>query len=208
MHKAVFNIDPKCILEETQEIFTPFINCYHIHSITLNVEGIICSEGSSFIFDGYKTKWLESGVKMESHDKITYDINYFYIKPDNITVLDFLIKGKNYSIPDKSLEIISKHYIEGQFSLDNGLYKNAVINFGTVVEGLLDKKLNHKRGLSDLIRDYDGSASKDDMQFITQLRNRVHVNNIHKNEDITRLDAINARITLERILCSLKDDSF
>jgi hypothetical protein len=79
------------------------------------------------------------------------------------------------------------------------LYKNAVLNFGTTLEGLLNKSLTNKK-LNDLIIQYEGSADKDHMHFIRRLRNKVHPNQISLSEDITRKEAVEARNKLETII--------
>ncbi len=198
MYKAVFKIQSDCLEVANQEIFTPFVNCYQIHSVTMYVNGVSYEQDIVFCFIGHKTKWINIGFQLETTDTIIFDINYFYIRPDDIEVLGFLVDTL-YSNQTKSKEIISKHYIEGQFSLDNGLYKNAVLNFGTTLEGILNKSLTNQ-DLNDLINNYTGSADKTDMHFIRQLRNKVHPNQISATQDISRKEAIEARNYLEVII--------
>lgn len=203
MYKAVFKIQPECIDPVNQEIFTPFINCYQIHSVMLNIGGLIQEQDIDFEIDEHKTKWLGNIFGIHSEDSILFDINYFYIKPENVEVLGFLI-NETYSNPLKTKEIISRHYIDGQFSLDNGLYKNAALNFGTVLEGLLNKTLSNKK-LEKLIDDYSGTADKEAMHFIRNIRNKVHPNRISNTEDVSRLEAIQARDKLEIIINEIKN---
>lgn len=155
MYKGIFKVTGNLIDEANKELFTPFVNCYHLHSATISFNGISYEEDIDFSFIGNKTKW-NADFNIESTDIFNFEINYFYIKPDNINILDFLVDG-TYVNPAKTKEIISKHYIEGQFSLDNGLYKNAVLNFGTALEGILNKSLTSKK-LDKLINDYTGIA--------------------------------------------------
>ena len=197
MFKAIFKIENKCIDIANQEIFTPFINCYHLHSLTISMNGVSYEEDDDFKIIGYKIKWT-GAFDLEAGDKLILDINYFYIRPDDTNVLSFLIDS-SYSNSVKSNEIISKHYIEGQFSLDNGMYKNAALNFGTTLEGLLNKTLTNQN-LNILIDNYQGEADKIAMHKIRELRNKVHPNKISMSEDITRQEAIDARNLLEEIL--------
>ena len=197
MYKAVYKIHSDCLDEKSQKIFTPFINCYQIHSVTIYANGLAQEHEIDFIFNNEETEWI-SEIRFSNNWSLIFDINYFYIRPENIEVLGFLV-NEIYSNPDKSKEIISKHYIDGQFSLDNGLYKNAVLNFGTTLEGLLNKKLE-RVDLHDLIESYDGDAKKEDMHFIRELRNKVHPNRITESQDITRKEAIKARNIMESIL--------
>jgi hypothetical protein len=155
----------------------------------------------TLFFLGEYTKW-SGGFQIDQSDSIVFDVNYFYIKPMNTEVLGFLIDG-TYSNQTKTKGIISKHYIEGQFSLDNGLYKNAVLNFGTTLEGLLNKQLNNTT-LKHLIDGYSGAADKVDMHLLRKLRNKVHPNQISNSQDISRMEAINARNILELILKKLE----
>ena len=88
--------------------------------------------------------------------------------------------------------------------MDNGLYKNAVLNFGTTLEALLNKNLQDKK-LCDLIKDYSGATDKtamteNEMTSIRNLRNKVHPHRISQTQDITRKEAINTRNQLEIII--------
>lgn len=202
MYKAIFKIENECINVIEQEIFTPFINCFQMHSVMVYVNGLAQEQDFDYKFIGHKTKWLGDIFDLHSGDSIVFDMNYFYIRPDDIEVLGFLV-DTTYLNPLKSKEIISKHYIEGQFSLDNGLYKNAVLNFGTTLDGILNKNLVRKE-LNDLIIEYSGEADKESMHFIRQLRNKVHTNQISASQDISRTEAIEARNKLETILYKIK----
>lgn len=196
MYKAIYKIQLECLDGHSKTIFTPFIKCYQIHSVTIYANGIAQEMNVDFYFDNFKTIWFED--YFENDWSMLFDINYFYIRPDDIEVLGFLV-DTSFTNQTKSKEIISKHYIEGQFSLDNGLYKNAVLNFGTTLEGLLNKGLQRVE-LNDLINSYNGSADKNDMHFIRQLRNKVHPNQILATQDISGKEAIEARNKLEKIL--------
>lgn len=197
MFKGIFKITSNLIDVENQEIFTPFVNCYHLHSAILSFNGISYEEDADFNFEGFKTKWT-GAFNLEEEDVLIFDLNYFYIKPDNLNVLSFIVDN-TYTNPAKSNEIISKHYIEGQFSLDNGLYKNAVLNFGTALEGILNKSLANQ-DLNYLIENYPGEADKSKMHTLRKLRNKVHPNRISSTQDVTRKEAIEARQNLELIL--------
>jgi hypothetical protein len=83
----------------------------------------------------------------------------------------------SFGNPSLSKEIISKHYTEGQFCLDNGLYKNAVVNFGTTLEALLNKNFQSKK-FEVLINNYFGTTDKVVMNSIRNLRNKIHPNRI------------------------------
>lgn len=120
----------------------------------------------------------------------------------NQTFVLFILYSKLQILSQRSREIISKHYISGQFSLDNGLYKEAALNFGTVLEGVLSKDLSSK-SLNDLIRDYSGSADITLMNEIRKFRNKVHPKLIGTSQDITRYEGIKARNNLEIILKTL-----
>lgn len=196
MYKAIYKIQTECLDSENNKIFTPFINCYQIHSVIIYVNGLAQEMDIDFYINNHETIWSED--YFENDWSLIFEINYFYIKPDNIEIFSFLIDN-SFSDQTKSKEIISKHYIEGQFSLDNGLYKNAVLNFGTTLEGLLNKSLTNRK-LNNLINQYEGSANKDDMHFIRRLRNKVHPNQISLSEDITRKEAVEARNKLETII--------
>lgn len=200
MYKSIFKLQSDCIDIANQKLFTPFINCYELHSSRLNVNGVSYEEGIDYSFSNEWTNWI-GGFSLDISDSILFDIDYFYIRKHDIDVLSFLVDA-TYANQMTTKEIVSKHYVEGQFSLDNGLYKNAVLNFGTVLEGLLNKSLTNTT-LANLISSYSGGASTSDMTTIRQFRNKVHPNQISLTQDITRTEAVDARNNLERILKNL-----
>lgn len=206
MYKSIFKISFQCIDFSKQEIHTPFINCYIIHSAYMIVNGVIYEENVVFKFENHFTKMLE-GNKLEDGDHIIIELNYFYMRNEDKQILNFLIsEERGYSHMDLTNGIVSKHYVEGQFSLDNGLYKNAALNFGTVLEGLLNKRLGDTP-LNSFIEDYidDDNDNKERMHSIRLLRNRVHPNRLIETEDISRKEAIEARNNLEIILKKMYD---
>lgn len=199
MFKAIFKISKECIDVTDQVIHTPFINCYMLHSAHLFINGIIYEQDIDFVFDKHLTKWIGS-FKIEENDSITLELNYFYIRNEDYRILDYITEtDKGYSNIELTNKIISKHYTEGQFSLDNGLYKNSALNFGTVLEGILNKSMANTT-LNDLINSYTGVVNKDLMHFIRTMRNRVHPNKLVDTEDICRNEAIDVRNKLEIIL--------
>lgn len=200
MYKAIYKVQGDCIDGDKNAIFSPFINCYYLHSVTIIYNGIIYQEEIDFTINEYFTQWNFDIEKMEC-DVYTYEINYYYIRAEDPNILKFIVDNR-YANPSKTNEIISKHYVEGQFCLDNGLYKNAVLNFGTTLEGLLNFELKSIK-LDDLIRKYTGNASKNKMHFLRRLRNKVHTNKIINNNDVSRMEAVKARNELELIIRNL-----
>ena len=200
MYKAIYRIQPECIDEKENKIFTPFLNCYELHSVFANSDGHIEN-----IF--YKEENFSYIKRLYIHDNyfnLTFDINYFYIRLNNTPIFESIINS-SYKDTENSKSIASKHYIEGQFSLDNGLYKNAVMNFGTTLECLLNKRLDNSK-FEKLINQYQGLASKEDMHYIRELRNKVHPNRIKDFQDITQSEAVDARNKLEVILKHFSND--
>lgn len=194
MYKAIYRIQPECIDEKENVIFTPFLNCYELHSVFVNFGGL---QEDEILLNGNYT-FIQTFYKGYNGFKITFDINYFYMNLTNRTMFDSIIDS-SFKDPKNSRLIASKHYTEGQFSLDNGLYKNAVMNFGTALECLLNKRLDNSK-FEKLIESYNGQASKEDMHLIRELRNKVHPNRIKDFQDITHREAIEARNKLEVIL--------
>lgn len=204
MYKAIFKISFECIDLLKQEIFTPFINCYNIHSAYMIVNGAIYEEDVVFKLDNHLTKMIGQN-ELEDGDHIIMELNYFYMRNEDKQILSFLISEEGeYSDVVLTNEIASKHYVEGQFSLDNGLYKNAALNFGTVLEGLLNKRLESTT-LNSLIEDFTNHEDRELMHFIRLLRNKVHPNRLMNTEDITRREATEARNNLEIILKKMND---
>jgi hypothetical protein len=55
MYKAIYKINKESLDVVNKKIFTPFIKCYHIHSITIYVNGIAYEEGMDFQLSNYET---------------------------------------------------------------------------------------------------------------------------------------------------------
>jgi hypothetical protein len=200
MYKAIYRIQPECINEKENKIFTPFLNCYELHSVFVNSDGHI---ENIFHWEG-NFSYIKRLYIHDSSFNLTFDINYFYIRLNHTPIFESIIDS-NYKDKENSKSIASKHYIEGQFSLDNGLYKNAVMNFGTTLECLLNKRLDNSK-FEKLINQYQGLASKEDMHYIRELRNKVHPNRIKDFQDITQSEAVDARNKLEVILKHFSTD--
>jgi len=197
MYKAVYKIQHDCIVQGENRIFTPFLNCYELHSVFVNFGGLF--EDEIDFRENYT--FIKRFYKSADGYRITFDINYFYMNLNNTKMFDSIIDS-SFKYPKNSRLIASKHYTEGQFSLDNGLYKNAVMNFGTALECLLNKRLDNSK-FDNLIESYNGQASKEDMHLIRELRNKVHPNRIKDFQDITQREAVEARNKLEIILKNL-----
>ena len=110
MYKAIYKIQPCCLDEEDQTIFSPFINCYYLHSATIYVNGVSYEEDVDFVFEKHKTRWIGSlplSSKNGDNDTIIFELNYFYMRPD-YQVLEFLVDS-SFGDQDSSQKIISKH---------------------------------------------------------------------------------------------------
>lgn len=108
----------------------------------------------------------------------------------------------------KRTEIFVKHYINGIFAFDSGLYKEAVLNFGTVLEVMLNTELNNislggQRGL--IATTTIAPGLRDNMTFIRECRNKVHANRIADLGDISRLESRKCRMNLDEILTEVVD---
>lgn len=200
MYKSLIKIHSDCIYEDSQSIFVPCINCYYIHSIFLYMGGLANEEGSDFEIEHPFIKWRyeDFGATIEKSDSLRLEINYHYMKFEETTCFDFIIHDEFVDF-DKSNKIASKHYMEGIFSLDNGLYKNSVTNFGTVLEALLNRKLNNV-SLKKLIEQYEDISIIPHMEYVRNTRNKIHASAIVGNQDVTRKEAIECRNSLDRIL--------
>lgn len=208
MYKAKYHIPHDCLPNDNsnQSIFAPFLQCYYTHGINIIVNGMTLNDVGVVKITDYWAEWQvqEADFHLDKGDNVVFEIDYFYMRPDNTEVLAFLIDSSDANLK-KTKNIISSHYVQGQFALDNGLYKSAVLSFGTTLEGLLNKELKYKK-LSLLIDGYKGSADKQSMHFIRELRNKVHPEKIEQTEDVTRQEAISAREHLEVILKKMHDD--
>jgi hypothetical protein len=187
--------------EAGQRIFAPVIGAINVHTINIfcgalpNIKGFSISH-PWIVLDGNII-----GHKIEKSDEIYVVADYFY-KTSDKNILSFAI-GSNYSDKEKTGEILASHYIDGHFALDCGLYKEAVFNFGTVVEALVNTNLEYCRlesGITKDVRFQNEPDLKQKMLFINSLRNRVHPEQISNVGLITREEALKARLVLQDII--------
>lgn len=215
MYKAVYELQKDCWEKEEKRIFAPFLMCYHLHTIDLMRNGLSQLENDDFnikelneIDKAYIS--FDDLIKMDDYESLILSIDYFYKRADSKKILDFKFNELKHTYKwkniDKSIEIASTHYMDAQFSLDNGLYKNAVLNFGIVLESLANTDLDGNFNLKEFTESYSKNQRiKSEMNEIREYRNKVHPNKIFdissgNNIDITRKDAIKCRNYMEKIL--------
>jgi hypothetical protein len=188
---------------DKQRIFAPVCAAMHIHIIKLCINGLAIVQGFKVQHPWIYVDRIVLGYEIDANDDLRLEIEYFY-KSDFGDVLDTLVDTTYPAeTASKSKAILSSHYIDGHFALDNGLYREAVTNFGTVIETLVNRTLNHDQ-LKSLISN-DPTVSSDPkiqqhMHDLRELRNRVHPNQISKMGTISREDAESARLKLQDII--------
>lgn len=147
MYKSRYLVDPGLVDESGQKIFVPYTLCYSIHSIVVLINGLNVEEGTAFCLNDEFFVWKPSaGYRLERTDRVVLEINYFYKTSWNdistfsnsLFAVDSTVQS---GVIDKRRSIFSKHYIDGQFALDNGLYKESVMDFGTALETILNSSL-------------------------------------------------------------------
>jgi len=172
-----------------------------IHTMKLSVNGQTLSRGFSFKHPWIVLDQQYIGYSIAATDGVFLEVEYHY-KSDRGDLLDNLV-DQSYAKGDESKQILSAHFVDGHFALDNELYKEAISNFGTVVEAMVNRKMS-KDGLAALI-DKDPTALmsppiQQHMRDIKDMRNRVHPNWIADYGHISREDAEDARYKLQEII--------
>lgn len=194
-----FKLSPASIDALNCRVFAPILGAVQRHIVVVEINGL--PEDTDFYL---QPPWLELdrsklGFDLEPSDKLSLHVEYFY-KADAPYLFGFLT---GHTADDHRTEIISKHYIDGHFSFDNGLYKEAVLNFGTVLEAVLNVNFT-KANLVDLIKTESCAATnkdvRDHMHLIRKLRNKVHPREISKTADVGPHDAAQARLALQEII--------
>jgi hypothetical protein len=189
--------------EPLQRIFAPIVGAWFVQSSRLSINGQMIMSG--FRLEHPWIVWDQTDVGYALHvgDNVCLQADYFY-KTDRIHLLDCVLP-RDYpsATAGAAKEIMSTHFIDGHFAFDNGLYKEAVSNFGTVAEALLNRTMENT-ALKTLITN-DPVAKKaptiqDSLNFIRELRNRVHPNQIKSSGNISFEDARSARHQLQKIL--------
>lgn len=185
-----------------QQIFAPILGAYIEHSVDLRINQIFYPRG--FSQNGI---WLELdtaalGFSLDKDDEVGIQIEYFF-KSSHDRLLGFLVR-RHYAADtrEKTVEIMSDHYIDGNFAFDNGLHREAVMNFGTVLESILDLELNGEKSLNDFIKAEKTATSqiKSDMNEIRKARNSVHPSRLKTSAKVSRMDAQRVREALHRVM--------
>jgi hypothetical protein len=203
-YSTLYPLSPFTVDSAKQRIFAPVCATMHIHTIKLCINGQSQVRGFKVQHPWVLVDNVVLGCEIESSDELWLEIEYFY-KSNYGDVLDTLVdKTYQANTASKTKSILSNHYVDGHFALDNGLYKEAVTNFGTVIETLVNRKLEDNTTLDALISK-DPTASSDPniqkyMHDLRKLRNRVHPNQISKIGSIGREDAEDARFKLQDII--------
>ncbi len=203
MHSTLCPLSKHVIDGSAQRIFAPVISTMHLHTIKIVINGV-------FYLRGFRCEhpWIYFdeallGFPIGEDDEIYIEGHYFY-KTDATNLWDSVVDASYpLATANDTKRILSRHYIDGHFSLDNGLYKEAVINFGTVVEALVNRTLSREKLEVLINKDPTSlldSSIQNKMHNLRNLRNRVHPNQISANGEITREEAENARYELQEIM--------
>ncbi|MBN2295355.1 MAG: hypothetical protein JXM70_23190 [Pirellulales bacterium] len=220
MYRTLIRSERGAIDKANRRVFLPVLAAYEIHSVHIDFLGCTTQhESIDFRIDVPFIHWLDDGIAntLRSDDHLFLHVDYFYRKaetaPECLRLGTGLIRSTLTHTPTsaenaataKREQIFVKHYIDGQFALDNGLFKEAVVNFGTVVEVLLNTELKHAN-LTDLIATTPlASGYHTQMHFIRKCRNKVHPNRLRDFDDVTRIDAIQCRQNLDLIINDVAD---
>lgn len=214
MYKSRFNI-PKDITKGSK-IYVPLTICYEPHSILVSINGLIQEEFHNF-------NLVHPVIDFESDpfndgEQLTIEINYYYKRSSSDSICQLftnnIILASWFGVPVTSTEVIEnkrkeifiKHYIDAQFALDSGMYKESVLNFGTALEVILNRDLSSSPNLQNRI----DSCSElgiltTEMHRIRTYRNKVHPNQLLNFDDVTRKDAYDCRTIFERVLKHMVD---
>lgn len=213
MYKARFKLHGDSVDESRQRICLPILVAYELHSVVVSVSGKAEEEGQEFTIQHPFLIWNEvlAGYRIEATDSILVDANYHYkssySNPTCVALSKEVIAAardakKFYpAVEEKRSEFFIKHYIDAQFSLDNGLFKEAALNFGTALEAILNRSLTKGDNLKTLIEQEEKLETiLSQCDLIRQFRNKVHPNNIAGASDVNRQDAQQCRSIFERVL--------
>lgn len=203
-----FQFSPASIDVPNHRLFAPVLGAVHSHIVEVDINGVREDTEFWLLHPWLQLDQTKLGFRLAKDDRISLHMEYFY-KVDRPGLFWFMT-GCKEETPDRRTQIISKHYIDGHFAFDNGLYKEAVLNFGTVVEAILNVELK-VRNLRNMI-DTEICASTDRgirerMHMVRTLRNKVHPERIDETADVSKHDAMQARLALQEIILFYKDEA-
>ena len=226
MYRTLIRTEKGAIDRVKQRVCLPVLAAYEIHSVHIDFIDSAHYESVDFRIEVPFVVWLNNctAARMlgdEEDDCLYLHVDYFYRKADSAPECKLLADGlidstfrsspstKEIDVAEKRKEIFTKHYISGHFALDNGLFKEAVVNFETVVEVLLNTELKYAN-LRDLIERTPLAPSyHDEMSFIGDCRNKVHPERLRDVGDVSRADAMRCRQDLALIINEIADlDAF
>jgi len=212
MYRTLIEILPSNIKPASnneQKIFVPFLAVYELHIVTLQTEALFTLP-SEYKIESPFIIW-SGNPKLDENDKLILYVDYFYKKSPSDPILqkmgDIIIEKFRSTCTEqnnKRKDIILKHWTNGLFAFDNGLYKEAVLNYGTIIEAILNTNLTRTslRNLIDNIQaDNILSSFKEKMHNVRVARNRVHANELAKlDDDIDSSEAYRCRKVIDEII--------
>ncbi len=214
MYTAKIQCQNELLDVPNQKIFLLNLICYEIKSVKLMINGILYQENEDFSIEVPFIKFY-GAFKIENDDSIVIFIDYFYKRNSDsremLNLVERLIQQFESS-PSTQLEITKRekraeifvaHFISANFSLDNGLYKEAVMNFGTCVEVILNTELKNKTLNSLIANSKYVQKVNQNLDSIRNYRNKIHVNKLDSTSDITRKDAEDCKNKFSIILGGL-----
>lgn len=200
------------------KIYIPLTVCYEPHSIVVNFNGMAQEEYHNFKLTPSIIDFESNSFSFTENDDLSIEINYHYKRSSTDNFCQMFATNiitaswfgatvtSSPTIEGKRKEIFIKHYIDAQFSLDTGLYKESVLNFGTALEVILNKDLSSGTKLQNRIDACTQlSTLNAEMHKIRAYRNKVHPNKLVSFEDVTRKDAYECRTIFEIILKNMAE---
>ena len=212
MYRSLITLQAGAHDSSNSRIFIPELASCNIHSVQFDIAGApgqfetldFNIEPPFLVLDSYINALLNTDskfiVKIDYHGLSQSDRYSDLSKSIIQATLDSTPSAAEINAISKRAEIFSKHFSHGQFALDIGLYKEAVLNYGTVLETLLNLDLRHA-SLNNLINSsgYE-PVSKSLMHEIRECRNRVHPEQLSNFGDVSRTEAIKSRHSVNLIM--------
>ena len=212
MYRTVVVVQEGAYDSSRSRIFIPELATCNIHSVHFDISGatgvyesidyeivppfLVLSNG----VDALLSERSEFVVRIDYHDLRPADS----LSEVSMAIVRATIQGEpsvqETTVLEQRAKIFGKHFSHGQFSLDMGLYKEAVLNYGTVLETMLNTELEFAR-MSVLINEsHSTPTDKELMNQINALRNRVHPERLLNFDDVNRSDAITVRHNIDLLI--------
>ena len=176
------------------EFTIPILPAFAVEYFTLQFGALSCfpdkqdliQNGKLTVFPGYSLDGLDSKLIIHYHGIRDYNLLFPFVT--------------NISLQER----LGNFYREAEITFENASWLSFMLMCGAIFEGILFAKLGENKSFNELIIAASGNGLIDAhtesiMNTVRGYRNLVHANR-HSHQYVSRIDAMDTRITLDKLI--------